>query len=116
MPLTMPRICLADVKHFNLAGLASRRLALEWFGMRTPEVTIDSTGDWRGRLRETLKENALVELVFSNAATTEAMEELQSMLAEELEVGSILVPVMISAMRRRGRQWAVQLQLRGLVA
>jgi hypothetical protein len=108
--------CLADVNHFNVAGLASRFLALEWFGMRPPEITIDSATNWRARLRETLKQNALVELIFSNAATTEAMEELQSLLVEELEVGSVLVPVMISAMRRRGRQWAVQLQLRGLVA
>lgn len=108
--------CLADVNHFNVAGLASRFLALEWFGMRPAEITIDFATDWRARLRETLKQNALVELIFSNAARTEAMEELQSLLAEELEVGSVLVPVMISAMRRRGRKWAIQLQLRGLVA
>jgi len=108
--------CLADVNHFNFAGLASRRLALEWFGMRTPEITIDSEADWRTRLRETLKDYALVELIFSTSATTVAMEELQSMLSEELEVGSVLVPIMISAMRRRGRQWVIQLQLRGLVS
>jgi hypothetical protein len=108
--------CLADVNHFNFSGLASRRLALEWFGMRPPEVTLDSASDWRVRLREMLKESALVELIFPTASTTEAMEELQILLAEELEVGSVLVPAMISAMRRRGRKWVVQLQLRGLVA
>jgi hypothetical protein len=58
----------------------------------------------------------VVELLFENYQSAEVMVELQKLLAEELEVESMLVPATISAIFRKGTAWVVQLQLRGFTA
>jgi hypothetical protein len=108
--------CMADVNHYNDAGMASRDLAAVWLGLRPPELRIDASRPWRTELRALVRDHAVAELVFGNAQAAEAMNELQVLLAEELEVESVLVPVTIGAIRRRGRDWVVQVQLRGFTA
>jgi hypothetical protein len=108
--------CMADVNHYNEAGLASRDLAAVWLGLRPPELRLDATRPWRAELRALVRDNAVAELIFGNAQAAEAMNELQVLLAEELEVDSVLVPVTVDAIRRRGRDWVVQVQLRGFTA
>jgi hypothetical protein len=44
------------------------------------------------------------------------MAEVQKLLAEELEVESLLVPAMLAGIRRSGTRWVVSLQLRGMAA
>jgi hypothetical protein len=108
--------CMADINHYNDAGLASRDLAAAWLGLRPPELRLDPARPWRAELRELVRGNAVAELVFGNDEAAEAMNELQVLLAEELEVDSLLVPVTVGAIRRRGRDWVVQVQIRGLAA
>jgi hypothetical protein len=108
--------CMADVNHYNEAGLASRDLAAVWLGLRPPELRLDATRPWRAELRALVRDNAVAELIFGNAQAAEAMNELQVLLAEELEVDSVLVPVTVDAICRRGRDWVVQVQLRGFTA
>ncbi len=108
--------CMADVNHYNDAGMASRDLAAVWLGLRPPELRIDVARQWRDELRVLVRDHAIAELVFESALAAEAMTELQVLLAEELEVDSVLVPVTVGAIRRRGRDWVVQVQLRGFTA
>jgi len=108
--------CMADVNHYNEAGLASRDLAAAWLRLCPPELRLDPERPWRAELRALLRGNAVVELAFGNGQASEAMNELQVLLAEELEVDSMLIPVTVSAIRRRGRDWVVQVQLRGFAA
>jgi len=108
--------CMADVNPYNEAGLASRDLAATWLGLRPPDLHLDPARPWRAELRALVRDNAVAELVFANAQATEAMNELQVLLAEELEVDSMLVPVTVGAIRRRGSDWVVQVQLRGVTA
>ena len=108
--------CLSDANRFNDAGLASRELASIWLGMRTSQILIDSDENWRLTFRGTLRQTGIAELVSKQSTLPEAMLELQQLLAEELEVDSVLIPPTISAIRRNGKNWVIQMQLRGVVA
>lgn len=108
--------CLSDANRFNDAGLASRELASTWLGMRTSQILIDSDENWRLTFRSALRETGIAELVSKQSSLPEAMLELQQLLAEELEVDSVLIPPTISAIRRNGNNWVIQMQLRGVVA
>ena len=108
--------CLADRNRYNDAGLASRELASTWLGLKPLQILISTSEDWRAQLRLALREHGIAELVCENSELTEAMLNLQQLLAEELEVESVLIPPSISAMYRRGRTWFIQTQLKGVVA
>jgi hypothetical protein len=91
-------------------------LASTWLGMKPQQVLITSSDAWRSQLRLALREHGIAELVCDNSELTRAMLDLQQLLAEELEVESVLIPATISAMHRRGKMWVIQLQLKGVVA
>jgi hypothetical protein len=108
--------CLSDANRFNDAGLASRELASTWLGMRPSQILIDTNANWRMSFRDALRETGIAELVSKQSTLAQAMLESQQLLAEELEVESVLIPPTISAMRRTGTSWVIQMQLRGVVA
>jgi len=108
--------CLSDTNRFNDAGLASRELASTWLGMRPAQILIDADENWQVAFRDALREAGIAELVSKQSALAQAMLESQQLLAEELEVDSVLIPPTISAIRRNGNSWIIQMQLRGVVA
>ena len=108
--------CLIDLNPYHDAGSASRAMASLWFAAAPPRVTLEDDRDWRQALRRFLCRHAKVDLVFSRANSSEAMAEIQGLLAEELEVESMLVPAMVVSVRRSGKNWVISLQLRGMVA
>jgi len=108
--------CMGVVNRYSDFGIASRELASGWLGLRPQVLQIESAADWREEMRTLLKGNAVLEVAFENARTAEVMKELQTLLAEELEVESILVPVTIGGIFKRGKLWVVHLQLRGFSA
>jgi hypothetical protein len=108
--------CLADVNRFNDAGLASRDLASHWLGIRPPQIVIGTANGWHNDLRTALRESGIAELVSDSAELIPAMQDLQQLLAEELEVDSVLVPATITAIRRRAASWVIQVQLKGVIA
>jgi hypothetical protein len=108
--------CLADTNRFNDAGLASRELASYWLGIRPPQIFVGNAMIWKNELRSALRQSGIAELVSGNADIISAMQDLQQLLAEELEVDSVLVPATITAMRRRAASWVIQVQLKGVIA
>ena len=77
---------------------------------------IDADENWQVAFRDALREAGIAELVSKQSALAQAMLESQQLLAEELEVDSVLIPPTISAIRRNGNSWIIQMQLRGVVA
>jgi hypothetical protein len=108
--------CLIDHNPYNDASLASRALASRWFVTVPPTVTPENNPNWRQNLRELLCHHGMVDLKFGNDKAAETISEIQGLLAEDLEVESMLVPATITAVRRKGSNWVLSLQLRGLVA
>jgi hypothetical protein len=108
--------CMGDVNRYNNFGMASRELASQWLGTRPPQLRLQLDQNWQAQIRDLVRANAVAELLFENYQSTDVMVELQKLLAEELEVESMLVPATISAIFRQGTAWVVQLQLRGFTA
>jgi len=108
--------CLVDHNRYNDAAQASRALGSRWFVSAPPIINLDNNNDWQRQLRELLCRDGMVDLKVSRDKAAHAMAEIQGLLAEELEVESMLVPASITAVRRKGSDWIVSLQLRGLVA
>jgi hypothetical protein len=108
--------CLDDHNPYNDAGQPSRVLARQWFGMEPQEVTLELDRDWPSTIRERLRDYRSVNLRASNEHIAEALAEVQMLLAEELEVGFLLVPATLVALRRAGADWVISLELRGMVS
>jgi len=108
--------CLIDQNPYHDAGTASRALASLWFVTAPPRVILEDDPNWRQTVRQFLCRHATVDLVFNRSNAAGAMAEVQGLLAEELEVESMLVPAMVGAVRRAGTNWVISLQLRGMVA
>ena len=108
--------CLDDHNPYNDAGQPSRILARQWFGMEPHEVTLEVEPDWQSAIRQKLRDYRAINFRASNAHIAEALAEVQVLLAEELEVGFLMVPVTLVALRRAGADWVISLELRGMVA
>lgn len=108
--------CLGDRNQYNDAGPASRTLAAQWFAMAPPQVVLEANPEWQSKMRECLSRHGAVDLRCQPSNSGLAMTELQSLLAEELEVDCMLVPPMVTSIRRIGTEWCISLQLRGMVA
>jgi hypothetical protein len=84
--------------------------------MEPHEVTLEVEPDWQSAIRQKLRDYRAINFRASNAHIAEALAEVQVLLAEELEVGFLMVPVTLVALRRAGADWVISLELRGMVA
>jgi len=108
--------CLDDRNPYNDAGQPSRALARQWFAVEPREVRFEDEPSWRDAIRQRLREYRSINFRAGNLHIAEALAEVQVLLAEELEVGFLLVPPSLVALRRAGTDWVMSLELRGLVA
>jgi hypothetical protein len=108
--------CLSDYNPYNIAAPASRGLAARWFAAIPPHVQLESAPDWQHDIRSLLRLHAAVDLSFNREHAATVMVEVQKLLAEEVEVESLLMPAMLAGIRRAGTRWVVSLQLRGMAA
>jgi hypothetical protein len=108
--------CLSDYNPYNTSEPGSRGLAARWFATTPPQVSLEHTPHWQQDIRELLCRHSTVDLSFNRDKASDVMAEVQKLLAEELEVESLLVPAMLAGIRRAGTRWVVSLQLRGMVA
>jgi hypothetical protein len=108
--------CLSDYNAYNVAPAGSRALAARWFAAVPPHVRLETTPAWQQDIRSHLCQHAAVDLSFNRESAAIVMAEVQKLLAEELEVESLLVPAMLAGIRRSGTRWIVSLQLRGMAA
>ncbi len=108
--------CLSDYNRYNAAEPGSRALAARWFAATPPHVQLESAPNWQQDIRSLLCRHAAVDLSFGREKASIVMAEVQKLLAEELEVESLLVPAMLEGIRRSGTRWVVSLQLRGMAA
>jgi len=108
--------CLSDYNRYNAAAAGSRGLAARWFAATPPHIRLETAPNWQQDIRSLLCQHSAVDLSFTREKATAVMAEVQKLLAEELEVESLLVPAMLAGIRRSGTRWVVSLQLRGMAA
>lgn len=106
--------CLGVQSHFDSLPKPSRDLADHILGLRESVVDLDEVGaEWMVRIRQILVERRRVRLSISTARLREAISSIQALLADELEIGFLFLPVSISCIERKKDKWIVALQVKG---
>lgn len=106
--------CLDNPSRYSDVGRPSRSLARLWLGLAVPEVDVDdSPGDWRERAVSALRGQGRVCLVAATEGLGRVAAALPDLLAHEVEVDYLLLPVAVRRVDRQGDRWRVTLGLSG---
>jgi hypothetical protein len=106
--------CLDNPNRYNDFGKPSRSLARLKLSLDAVKITVDSNSDdWLEKARKILSSDGRVLLVTSNKHLTLASKAIQGLLAEEIEVEYLLLPISVSSVNREGGFWFIELQLKG---
>jgi hypothetical protein len=104
------RDCLDQPNRYNRFGVPSRALTAIWLGLDVTEVDADVNGDWPKRAVDLLQKRGTVRVI-SDARQTVGIE-LPSLLAREIDVDYLLMPVSVTRVDQRDGRWATTLRIR----
>ena len=104
--------CLGHPNRFHNFGAPSRDLARRWVQVEEPEVRWEAVSS-RTPLIELLRRSARLRIVASSADLPQAVQTLQAVLAEELDVDDLLLPASLTGVGRRGADWLLTLEVVG---
>jgi len=104
--------CLDQWNPFGDFGRPSRRLAAIWLGLEDQEIVVEGGDEWVAQAKEVLAGRGRVVVTIEGEALAVVVPKLQGLLAEELPVEYLLVPVTIARIERSGRRWKVVLELK----
>lgn len=106
--------CLDNPNLYNNFGKPSRSLARAKLNLDSTEILIDDkTKNWLDLARQFLRDEGRVQLTTDGNNLNRVIKTLQGLLAEEIEVGYLLLPVSIANVTRNSDKWRIELQLRG---
>lgn len=106
--------CIGVQNWYDPLAKPSRNLAANFLDLVDPVIGVDeSASDWLDLLRQMLILKQRVNLSFSESHLADVTAGLQSLLAEELEVGIFYVPVSLSAVYREGNAWTITVEAKG---
>ena len=103
--------CLDHPNRFNDFGRPSRELAKAWLGHNIPQVSAGSE-DWVHLALLALQDKGCVEVSAGTSRITEVAETLQAVLAQELEVDYLLLPISITIIKRSRAEWKITLEVK----
>jgi hypothetical protein len=104
--------CLDQPNIFNDFGRPSRLLATTWLELDVSEVRATAGQAWMDEIRRQLQATQRVRLAVPDAVLTETTRRVQALLAEEVAVGFLLLPISITRVDRRNAEWHLLLQLK----
>ena len=108
------RECLDVPTRFQDYGRPSRSLAIEQLGVRIPEVVGDGEStEWMPRVKDALRSSGRVRVVANPSRQAAVAREIAALLADEFEVGTLLVPASVARVDRDARGWVTTLRLQG---
>lgn len=106
--------CLDNPNLYNNFGKPSRSLARAKLNLDSTEIFIDEKSkNWLDQARQILRDERRVRLTTSSDQLNSVVKILQGLLAEEIEVEYLLLPISIANVRRSGGKWQIELQLKG---
>lgn len=105
--------CLDKPNRYNSFGVPARSVSMAWLELEPTEIRVSDYPDtWITRVRSQLGERARVSLLATSQELSEVARTLQVLLAEEIAVGYLLLPVSIASVTRKDLVWNITLQLR----
>lgn len=106
--------CLDNPNLYNNFGKPSRSLARAKLSLDSTEIFIEEKSkDWLDQARQILRDEGRVRLTTNADYLNLVVKILQGLLAEEIEVEYLLLPISIANVRRSGDKWQIELQLKG---
>lgn len=110
------RECLDLPNRYNPFGLPSRALARRMSGLVVSELSADAEPErWLELVRRGLRTGARVRVRVSSSGGARVAAGVQGLLVEEVEVGHLLVPIVLSRVERDTDGWRFTLQLKEAV-
>ena len=103
--------CLDQPNRFNDFGRPSRALASVWLNLEAPAVSTESEG-WVSEALNILREHGQVQVLSGTANMSNVAKTLQIVLAEELEIDYLVLPISIAGIKRSGSEWKITLQVK----
>jgi hypothetical protein len=106
--------CLRSRNRYSRLPNPSRDLAVDVLNVDHHVIDLDQHGDtWVETVKLKLSELGGVAIRFHHSRTNDVMNEVQSLLAEELEVGFMILPIAIAEISRRRDGWLLTLEVKG---
>ncbi|WNG57111.1 DEAD/DEAH box helicase [Archangium gephyra] len=110
------RECLDQPNRYNPFGRPSRALARRMLGWVVPEIDVDAEPEhWLASVRRGLRAGAHVQVVVQVEGGPRVAAGVQALLAEEVEIGHLLLPIVLSRVERTAVRWRFTLQLKEAV-
>jgi hypothetical protein len=108
------RQCLDNPNRYNDFGTPSRAIARACMNLELPEILVkDPSRDWEARATEQLVSDKETLVNFSWTHRSEMARRLLSLLAKDVEVEYLLVPIAITSVRRDQSHLRIVLTLKG---
>jgi hypothetical protein len=104
--------CLHHPNRFTDFGKPSRELTARWLSVSPVRVLVDVDDGWRDAARRSLVDSGSVVVVAEESRMASVVPMVQAMLADEIPSGYLLLPVSLTAVRRRGQLWELTLELK----
>jgi hypothetical protein len=101
--------CLNHPNRFSDFGTPSRDLALRWNALNVPHVRWNQAMGVDG-LRAVVQRSGRFRLLVSKPDLPSATAAIQALLAEEIEVGYLLLPMSVTRVERHRLDWAITLE------
>lgn len=106
--------CLRSRNRYSRLPYASRDLATSVLNIEHQVIDVDQDADaWIDLVKLKLSEFGGVVIRFPQSRTNDVMKVVQSLLAEELEVGFMILPIAIAEITRRHDGWLLTLEVKG---
>jgi hypothetical protein len=104
--------CLDHPNRFTDFGKPARDLTARWLDVAPARVRVDEGDGWRDAARRALLEGGSVVIVAEETRMGGVVPAVQGLLADEVPSGYLLLPISLTAVRRRGPLWEVTLELK----
>lgn len=104
--------CLDQPNLFHDFGRPSRMLATTWLALNIPEVRAAEDPEWMDAVRAQLQAAARVTLVVPDRVLSDATRRVQALLAEDVVMEFLLLPISLVRVDRHNGEWHLTLQLK----
>ncbi|MGE5608799.1 MAG: protein DpdJ [Bacillota bacterium] len=107
------RDCLDQPNRYNMFGTPSRELAMLWLRLDVDEIDADGCEDWLERAITQLGTTGIARV--SSADRETVALQIPTLLAREVEVEYLLLPVSVARVDNRKGRWSTTFRLRGAI-
>lgn len=104
--------CLDHPNRFTDFGKPARDLTARWLEVAPARVLVDAGDGWHDSARCSLRDSGSVVIVAEETRMAGVVSVVQALLADEVPSGYLLLPVSLTAVRRRGSFWELTLELK----